>query len=43
MCPEESKQDSERSQEQDLGGAASVDEFVPLGEEKADACPCHSL
>lgn len=43
VCPEESSQDGERSQEQDLGGAAYVHEFVPLGEEKADACPCHSL
>lgn len=43
MCPEESNQDGEMSQEQDLGGAADVNEFVPLAGKNADACPCHSL
>ena len=36
VCPEKGDQDGERSQGQDLGGAAEVTWLVQLGEEKAE-------
>ena len=35
-CPEKSNKDGERSQGQDLRGAAEVAGFVQLGEEKTE-------